>query len=384
MSSARERREKRRHEAMATRTAPANRQIQRGDAPKLPTLQLPFPSWVLLIPVGLALVVVVILGLGLLNPPQVQTPANAIWLDRAWTHRAVSDAELSALVDNLRTHQIGYVYAFTSSLKPDNTWSGIAEQSNRWNAEAEPMVAGFLDRFRLLYPEAKVFAWVEVLAELPNGYRLDRPATQRAVAEFSRRMVQTLKFDGVLLDVKPIFDGNEDLLVLMRSVRGEVGLSTPLAVAVPADLTPSSVSFGLPSFIAPNTVWSEQYKQRVSLQADQMIVTAYNSYQESPVDYIFWVSYQVNAFTQALSEIDGGSRLLISLPNYAEFLPAHKPNVESMAGALDGVVRALPDLTSQQRGILQGAAIFTDVTLTVEDWRVFREKWLNRPAISTP
>ncbi len=383
MSSARERREKRR-EAMVSRPAGAPRQIERGDAPKLPSFNVNIPRWALLVPIAIALVIGVILGLGLLNPPATSTPSNAIWLDRAWTYESPSDDAITALVAQLRAHDVGYVYAFTSSLKADNTWSGIIEQSNRWNNEAEPLVAGFVDRLKILYPDVEIFAWIEVVAELPNGYRLDRAPVQRAVAEFSSRMVNTLKFDGVMLDVKPIADGNEDLLVLLRTTRGEIGLTTPLGVAVPADLTPSNVTFGLPSVIAPNTVWSTQYKQRVSLQADQMIITAYNSYQENPVDYIFWVGYQVNAFTQALSDVTTNSRVLIGIPNYAEFLPAHRPNVESIAGALDGISQAYPDLSAAQRALLQGVAIFTDKPLTEGEWRIFREKWINRPVLTTP
>jgi hypothetical protein len=388
MSTARERHQKRRQTrtSMASRPRDA-RQVQNGDGFKMPDVRLPFPRWFLLIPLALIIIVLVVLVLGLINPPEAQTAPNAIWLDSQTTHRTVTDDELSAWVQDWRENQIGTVYVFVSSLKPDNTWSGILTQTNRIQ-EVEPLVSNLRERIQGLYPDMQIFAWIEVVADTPE-YRLNSPQVQTLVADLSARLINTLNFEGVFLDVKPLFDGNEDLLVLLRKVRGSIGLDTPLAVSVPADLTPTGTDLVLPTFIAPGTVWSSEYKQRVSLQADQIIVTAYNSYITDPVGYIEWVSYQVTAFTQALSEMDTTSQILISVPNYTlngvALNPSpHDPRVESMAGALDGVIRALPNLTTQQRTRLQGVAIFTDVPLTDNDWAIFRDKWLNAPKTAQP
>lgn len=386
MSSARERYQKRRkdREAMVSRPN-APRQITPSDSFQMPEIKLPFGQWLLLFPLGILLVIGVILGLGALNPPQVPTPPNAIWLNREWTYSERGDADLSAFVQQIQSNQVGTIYAFTSSLKPDNTWAGKFEGANRWNAEVETAVSTFVQKIKLLYPTVQIYAWIEVLAETTEGYRLDSPQVQRVVADFSGRMVTALPFDGILLDFKPIFSGNEDLINIIRLARGSIGLNKPLAVAVPADLTPLNVDFNVASIIAPDTIWTTQYKQRVSLQADQLVITAYNSYLSDPIDYIYWVAHQVGSFSEALEGIETRSQLMISIPNYAALPPAHDPAIESMSAALDGVIRAIPALTSAQNQRLQGVAIFTDRELTGADWQVFRDKWLslNRLAVSS-
>jgi hypothetical protein len=384
MSTARERHNQRKNNRPANTRTGSNRQVGKLDGFKIPQIKLPFPQWYLLIPIAILLALAVIAFLGLLNPREVQTATNAIWLNHTVSYANIDDAELQTLVQSLKDNQIGTIYVFASSLKADNNWSGDPTIPNNRFTEVETNLTNFVQRLRTQYPDVQIMAWLEVLASAPE-YRLDSRQVRVTVSEFSGRLVNSLGFDGVMLDIKPIFDGNEDLPVILREVRGAVGLDTPIAVAVPADLTPTDANLNLPTFIAPNTVWSTEYKQRVSLQADQMVVTAYNSYIRDQVDYINWVRYQVETFTQALVDIDTPSQLLISIPNYTlspneQTNPiAHDPVAESMAGALDGVALALPNLSQAQFNRLYGVAIFTDTDLTAQDWQIFRTKWLDAP-----
>jgi hypothetical protein len=189
-------------------------------------------------------------------------------------------------------------------------------------------------------------------------------------------MVNVLGFDGVLLDVKPIFEENEDYIQILRNVRREITTEKLLLVAVPPDLTPSGTSLNLPSVIAPATEWSLDYKKRVALLANQIIITAYNSYQSNPVDYIEWVAYQVDSYIAALSELeDTTTSIMLSLPNYANKPPAHDISVESLAGALDGVTMALSDLDESQAQLFGGVAIYSDGLPSDTEWAVFLQKW---------
>jgi hypothetical protein len=376
--TARERHERRRQQrdTVIRRTGTA-RQISPADAPRmrLPAVNLAALRWALLA-VGAAIMVVAVLVIsGLINPPEVTGLPNAIWLDARWTHTERSDAEIDALAQKLRENGIGVVFAYVSSMLEDETWAGAPnDATGRFNA-VEPRVISFVERLKKVYPQVELYAWIEVQTTTPAGYRLDSTQVQRVVADLSQRAVQVMGFTGVMLDAKPIFDGNPDYPVLLQAVRRSIGgLDTPLAVAVPPDLTPTDAGITLPSSIAPNTVWSPQYKQRIALQADKLVVSAYNSYLTDPVDYITWVSYQVTSFITAMETMDITSTLIIGLPNYAAVPPAHDTQIESMSAALDGVARSLPDLDEDQRFLLQGVAIFTDHDLTEDEWRVFREK----------
>ena len=77
----------------------------------------------------------------------------------------------------------------------------------------------------------------------------------------------------------------------------------------------------------------------------------------------------------AMSGINTASRLVISVPNYASLLPAHNADIESLAGALDGVRRGRAALGTAQQPVLQGVAIFTERLLTESEWATYQEKW---------
>ena len=212
-------------------------------------------------------------------------------------------------------------------------------------------------------------------ADAPE-YRLDSEQLQRVVGDLSKQAKEEWTFDGIFLDVKPVFDDNKDFPTLLQTVRRNIGLTTPLAVAVPPDLTPTDAGLELPAQIAPNTVWSREYKQRIALQADVLVVSAYNSYLADPLEYIKWVEYQVQAFVGAMSGIDTASRLLISVPNYSTRAPAHNADIESLAGALDGVRRGKAALSEAQQPFLQGVAIFTERLLNEAEWVIYQDKWV--------
>lgn len=348
-------------------------------------MRIPAARWLFFVPFGMLIVVGVIVLLRILNPPPPEPIANAIWLNTDWTYEQHSDSDYIDLFVQLRDHRIGTVYAYVSSLNADGTWAGFADRSNQFN-EAEPFVRAFVQRFNQVYPDAQLYAWIEVRATTPDGYRLDDLLLQRTIADFSARAIDRLGFDGVFLDVKPVFDNNDDFLTLMRTVRATIGLDLPMAVAVPPDFTPIGAGINVPDVIAPNTIWSVEYKQRVALQADQLVVTAYNSYLDNAPDYLNWVTYQVLAYHEALSNIDTGSNFLISIPNYPPIAPVdgispHWENAETMAAALDGVNQALQQLENTMTdddapSPFQGVAIFSDDMLTDDEWALYRDKWL--------
>jgi hypothetical protein len=379
MSKARERQKKRVQQDMVTRSdgRTQRRQIRPEGSFQMPEISIPGGRWLWLIPLSLIVIVVVVVALGFINPPETVTPPNAIWLNVDWSYSQPSAEPLEALTAQLEDNQIGRLFIYTSSLKPDGTWSGLLDDRNRFN-EVQERLTELVRQLRDTAPLLELYAWVEVTTTTANGYRLDNLQVHNTVASFSLMMVNELGFDGVLLDVKPIFEENEDLLVLMRTIRAEIGLDTPMLMVVPADLTPSNTGLILPAQIAPGTEWSAEFKQRVALQANQIVITAYNSYHTSPVDYIEWVAYQVESFAAALSEMNTGATILVSVPAYEEHLPAHDVAIESLAGALDGVRRGvdgLPVEAETTTPVFAGVAIFTDHPLTENEWEIFGDKW---------
>ncbi|MGB1287685.1 MAG: hypothetical protein ACPG7F_14195, partial [Aggregatilineales bacterium] len=306
MSKARDRQAKRKQQNQQQARRSSTQQVAAVDSSRprrprtsqKPGVQIPGGRYLLLLPAGLILMGAVIAGLALFKPEDSSENVNAIWLGRESTYVEQSPEALTTLTTELRDNKIGTVFAFISSMKVDGTWSGDAAGRNRLT-EVQAQVRDFATQFRQSYPDAALYGWIEVQASPPEGYRLDSAQVQRTVADLSRTVIDDYGYDGVLLDVKPLFDGNADFLSLIRTVRANVGLDARIAVVVPADLTPTDAGIDLPAQIAPDTVWSAEYKQRVILQADTLVVTAYNSYLDDPVTYIDWVAYQVQAFVSA-------------------------------------------------------------------------------------
>lgn len=381
-------RHKRRKERQAmvvrggTKAKKSNRsQILPQDRIKLPTIRLPKNRAIIGIPLAFLVVFGVIAALALFKNDDPDTYDNAIWADKSWTYGERTGAEMVEFTDQLKQNRIGTVYAYVSTLTIDNNWSGGQEGRGSF-MQSRDGVMDFVDNFKQTYPEARLYGWIEIWTTLDNddGYRLDDEDLQANVADFSARMVNELGFDGVFLDVKPLFTGNEDFLRLLREVRASVGLDTPIAIAVPADLTPEDDDVAPIAAIAPGTMWDDSYKQRVMVSADELVITVYQSYRDNPLDYINWVAYQVETYISILSDLEllTDPRIMISIPNYQADSDAHDPAIETIAGALDGINIGLGEVDEEIQPLLTGVAIFSDRDLSDSQWGIFRQKWLNQ------
>ncbi len=301
---------------------------------------------------------------------------NAIWLDRAWVYGDISDEQKTAVADRLAANQIGKAYVYVSSLGIDNRWSGGPQGTDGF-MNSRITVAQFVEAFKSKNEDLALLAWIEIWTHLDNvdGYRLDDTNLHQNIADFSQLLVEQLGFDGVLLDVKPMFAGNDDFIRLIRRVRSAVGSEHTIAVAATADLTPNDSRLQAIPSIAPGTMWSPNFKQRVMVLADEVVLLMYQSYRQERLDYVNWVAYHVESYVNLL---EANTDILVSIPNYGGASSAHNPEIETMAGAIDGVHEGLRRLDEEQRALLTGIAIFSDEQLSEADWTLFREQWLQR------
>ncbi len=303
-------------------------------------------------------------------------PNNAIWLDRSWVYGDLDERRLGEFVNRLVEHRIGKAYAYVSSLGADERWSGGAQGAANF-MNSRDAVAQFVETFKSKGDELEILAWIEIWTHLDNvdGYRLDDSNLHQNIAEFSRLLVKEMGFDGVLLDVKPMFSDNDDFIRLTQRVRAAVGAESAIAIAATADLTPPDLRLqNIPS-IAPGTMWSPIFKQRVIAPADEVILLMYQSYRQEPLDYVNWVAYHIETYADLA---ESSTKILVSIPNYGGVSNAHNPAIETMANALDGVNEGLRRLDEERRALVTGVAIYSDEQLSQADWNVFREQWLQR------
>ena len=192
--------------------------------------------------------------------------------------------------------------------------------------------------------------WTHIDAE--NGYRLDEANLQQNIADFSRLLVEQLGFDGVLLDVKPIFSANDDLIHLINRVRAAIGVESTIAVAVTADLTPDELAGHDIPAIAPGTMWSSFFKQRILVSADQVVLLMYQELSPGPAGLCQLDSLSYRDLCAAAGEqyADPGHA---SPPMPAPAMRIN-PAVESLANALGGVKEGLRRLNESQRQAVTG------------------------------
>jgi hypothetical protein len=364
---ARDRYERRRNRGMVQpstgRSVP--RQLSPAGSFKMPEIRLPQSRMILygVGAIGFALAVVVLLGL-LKNDP-VEVGPNALWIGPEWTYEASDDAALDAFVERLRENQIGVLYAWVTELQADGTWRGTA------SFEA---VKTFAERFKRAYPESELYGWVRIPVQAD---RLASSASQQTIADFSGRVIAEFGFDGVMLNAEPVLNNNaDDFLELLRKVRSAIPDDNLLSVSVPPDWTPVDADIPVPPMIAPGTVWDEDFKRRVAILADQMVLTAYSGGLTSPDDYAAWVAYQVETFAAALADPETGTDLIIGIPTYAPELPGHDPRIENVTSAIEGIRTGMAQAGESAR-FVTGVAVYAEWETDDSEWAQFKIEWVD-------
>ncbi|MBZ0282511.1 MAG: hypothetical protein K8L97_17355 [Anaerolineae bacterium] len=364
---ARERHERRKHKLPITTPVNTSRQLKPSGGFKIPQIRIPV-NWLILYGMaGAAFLLVVIFLIGRLKNETPTIGNNAIWLGTQYTYDTPDDAQVTELVQKLRDNQVGIVYAWVGLLQPNNAWSEVAKFNQ---------VETFAEQIKRLYPEVQLYGWLSIGAQGEDGNnRLGDANLQQLVADFSLRVVTDFGFDGVALNVVPITGSDENYLGLLRKIRGTIGEDMPMAVAVPPDWTPTDTDIALPSQIAPGTVWPEEYKQRVALLADQIVVTGYNSGLDTAEDYATWVAYQVQAFAGAMAALDTTTQILIGVPTYDAQPPMHDPAVENVQSAIQGIRDGMTQ-AGEAASYISGIAIYAEWQTTDSDWANIKLLWV--------
>jgi hypothetical protein len=362
---ARERQARRKGQQMAQPSA--GRKSLRQTAPagrvQMPRFRLPFNRIWLTIIGAIVIVVIVVVALGQFRPARVQAGPNGLWAGTEWTYEAPDDEAVQAFALQLKEHEIGTVYAWVSWLQEDGTWRGTTNFPN---------VKSFVDQFNAVYPEATLYGWVSLPVQGgADGYRLDDEGVQAAVAEFSQRVINDFGFDGVFLNIEPVWDGDENFLSLLRAVRAAVGIDTLISVATPPDWSPLDATIPVPPLIVPGTEWSETYKQSVALLSDELALMAYNSGLGSPEEYSVWVAYQVATFARAIAPLGEGTHVMVGIPTYDAELPGHDPLVENVASAYAGFRQGLQD-AGDAAEFVRSMALYAGWTTDAQEWAAFR------------
>lgn len=374
-----ERRARKRMEARRTQEMASLRAAERKAAAKSPLARIAATLSAVRLPriplnrVGLYVigsilfVVAIVFVLGRIRNNPAQATPNAIWIGTEWTYAERPQEEVDRLVGRLREHQIGTVYAWVSWLQADNSWRGT-DQFER--------VRAFVRQFKAAYPDAILMGWIGLPVEAAGiPYRLDDAAVQTQVADFALSIVSDFGFDGVFLNIEPVWNEDENFLSLLRQVRARLGADIRIAVAAPPDWSPVGVNIPVPPNIIPGTVWSLEYKQSTALLVDEIAVMAYNSGLSTPEDYSTWVAYQVEAFTSAVAGLGVFTDIVIGIPTYDAEPPGHDPLVENVQSSSQGIRVGLENL-GEDAVYVRGTAIYAEWTTDDVEWLDYLRSWV--------
>ncbi|MCY3574637.1 MAG: hypothetical protein F4Y70_03950 [Chloroflexi bacterium] len=329
------------------------------------------------LPIAAALLGIALLGVvvsSLLLPESEALPRDhAIWLDRAWTFGGLDSDQLNASVAEMTANGIGKIYAYVSTLGLAGRWESSADGRSFMDSRGD--ISNFVAALRNADESLAVYAWVEVWTHdnSADGYRLDDEALHENIADFSKLLVDQMGFDGLLLEIKPMFTDNGDVISLIRRVRSAVGLDKPIGIAVTADLTPHNLRTQNIAAIAPGTMWTDNFKKRVAVSADEIVLMLYQSYRQQTQEYFEWVAYHIETYVNLLETT---TEVYASIPHYASASAAHNPDIETMTNALQGIYQGLQRLSEDSRSLLTGVAIYADRRLSEADWSAFRAGWL--------
>lgn len=245
---------------------------------------------------------------------------NSTWLTREWTQTDRSNEDVLTLIAILEDNKINTAYLQT------NSWHG---QTGEY--VTLPYSQNFIQRFRKNTAQIKLYIWMEITPE-----RLFDPLSHQQLVEVAHQTIQEWGLDGVHLQARSVPDNSQDFVDLLRDLRKAVGNDVPISITVPPDRTPADPDVPSSPTVAENLTWSQDYKRRVALNVDEIVLMGHASGLTTAQDYENWLAYQVAVYAEMLEELAIEITYLVALPTYEAEL-GHDPLVENVTTALKGI-----------------------------------------------
>ncbi|WP_415924588.1 hypothetical protein [Streptomyces sp. MI02-7b] len=287
---------------------------------------------------------------------------NAVWLGHAWVDGRRDAADLAALGRELRGSGTRDLYVHTGPMEFDGSL----------DPALYPEAASLVREAHRALPGVRVQAWLgQVVSHHGDkGLHLDDPATRSRIAA-SAGQALAVGFDGVHLDLEPMYSGDRGFLDVLDSVHAltarhgaVLSVATHQIDPLPSLHVPAGALFHHPKW------WSQAYFGDVARRVDQVAVMAYDT--AMPLESLFG-GYVAQQTALALEVTPPGTDLLMGLPGYHTNNLGHHAWAETVAAAARG---ARLGLARQDPGRERfGLALYVDFHATAEDWAAYRSAW---------
>ncbi len=251
---------------------------------------------------------------------QTRVENNRTWLTREWTQEDRSLDEVQSMVTIMQDNGIGRVYAET------HVWHGESRELIEL-----PYSRNFAERFRNSTGSIELYVWLTV-----DFSRVVADESRAQLVSIAENVVREQNYSGIHLQARSIPDNSEDFVSLLRDLRAAIGPQTPLSITVPPDRIPADPDVPATPNVPDDLNWSQDYKRRIALNVDEMVLMSHASGLNTISDYEQWVAYQVATYAEIISELQIEMTFVIALPTYEREI-GYDPEVENVTSALNGV-----------------------------------------------
>lgn len=288
---------------------------------------------------------------------------NGLWMRRHWIHGGAPDEERAELARSLEARGIRRIYPFLGPMDPDGV-PGWRDDGVIRHYEAERAGAFFTEMHRLS-PGLKIVPWTG--GNLHQDVHLT-DARQRAGFAAQMQAIVDLGADGVQLNVEPMPSGSEGYLDLLRAVKEAIGPGKILSIAAYPPTTP------LHPF--EDVHWTLEFTAEVCAVADELAFMGYDTGLRVPRTF----ERLVETWTADLARtLPPHCEWSMGVPAYEDDKPWHRPNVERIGTAIDGVRRGLGASLKSAR--FTGIAIYASWTIDDDEWAAFDRQWRGKEPV---
>ena len=290
--------------------------------------------------------------------------ANAIWIAHTWVEDEHDEAAVAALARGLAARQIRYVYAHVGPLEADGTIP----------PERSPRAAPFALALKRHAPELTLLAWIGQVERRGGGVLvLGDEGVRRRVAATAGRFAATPGWDGVHLNVEPVFDADARFLALLDETRPALD-GRLLSLATPKWLPGRRWDRVVRRPVA--AVWSAAYYREVARRADQLAVMMYDTAIGWDRAYSLYTKQQTTNILWATR--DTAAEVLIGVPVYSGDSAGFHDRAEHMASGLRGITMGLNNSPPESLARFAGVAIYPHWEIDGAEWAIYERQWLGR------
>lgn len=287
------------------------------------------------------------------------TGHNAIWIGHEWVGEAKTDKEVQELVQTLKSHQIDTVFVHVGPIEP----------SGNVSADRYRYAIQFVEQAEKFDKDIQYQAW---LGQIRSKIDLSDEEVRHNVSNLSIILTEIVGFDGIHFDIEPVWDEDEDFILLLAEVREDLRDEKKISVAL-AELIPSAVLWFTEYIYEFKNYNTEVNYENVAEYADQVVAMVYDTGIKSEWFYR-WV---VKEETIRITDLVDGKEVFIAIPAYNDATEAYDPLIENVENGVRGIIDGLNNFRSSEENFA-GVAIYPYWEIDDTEWEVYDQYWLKK------